>query len=341
MLVALLIVLVMGVLVLLGSPAVHRYVLRLAEQKLSVALNTQVSVGDFSLHFSGISPAVDAYRVTISGAAPHSEVPLLQADHVALAVRIVSVWHRNWYLQEVFVQHPVLRVQMDEHGATNLPHPRSSNSRSQTGVFDLGVRHAMPPEGEVYYNNRKTALDADLRDFEFTASFDSAKQRYDGILGYRGGRLKFGAYAPLSHQLQTSFAATPSALVLDRVDLTAGSSHLRLTATVRNYSKPVVEATYEASVDTGDLRGKLNQPALPSGILRLTGNLLYRQQADRPLLETLAAEGSLASSDLFVQQPGVRAEILDLGAPRTLSPGATLICAISTPSFWVAGLPAT
>ena len=146
---------------------------------------------------------------------------------------------------------------MDEHGASNLPQPPGGNSQNHTSVFDLGVRHAQLQQGEVYFNDRNIPLDADLRDFGFTVSFDPSPQRYSGTLDYQGGRPHFGPYAPIPHQSKVRFAATRLTLVLNGLELASGPSRLRLDATLRNYYQPSVEARYDASLDAGDLRLRL------------------------------------------------------------------------------------
>jgi translocation and assembly module TamB len=317
-----------AVVVLLHSSAFHAYVLRFAEQKLSAALKASVQARDFSLHFSGISPAVDIYGLAVGGAAPHADVTLLQVDHVRIAVRVTSVWYRTWYLQELRVDHPVAQLVVDPNGNSNLPHPPSSNSQSHTSVFDLGVRHAHLAGGEVYYNDYQSRLDADLRDLGFLAVFDPASQRYSGSLSYRDGHFKFGQYAPLPHELQAEFEATPAGLTLKRARLASGRSRIELAATVQSYNHPSVQGHYQATLDAGDLRRTLNQPALPSGILALNGKIGYRSEASRPLLDTLTLDGNLSSRTLMVEQPTFRSEVRDLAAHYSLARGDVEIPAL-------------
>src|SRR5262249_29982279 len=130
----------------------------------------QLKMRDFSVHLSGLSPAVDMYGVVIDGAAPYETPPLLEVDHLAVGIQITSLMQRKWYLKDIIINHPVARVFVGENGATNIPQTKSSDS--QTSIFDLGIRHVMLGQGEVYYNDRKSVLDADLHDLEFQSSFD-------------------------------------------------------------------------------------------------------------------------------------------------------------------------
>ena len=45
------------------------------------------------------------------------------------------------------------------------------NSGTQISVFDLGIRHLLLERGEIYYNNRKSELSADLHELTLQSSF--------------------------------------------------------------------------------------------------------------------------------------------------------------------------
>jgi len=108
----------------------------------------------------------------------------------------VSLLQRKWYLNDIVIDHPVARILVDENGNTNLPMSKSDQS---TSVFDLGIRHVMVGKGEVYYNDRKSVLDADLHDVEFQASFDPAIKQYSGGLSYENGQIHLQDLNPMVH----------------------------------------------------------------------------------------------------------------------------------------------
>ena len=55
---------------------------------------------------------MDLYGVTIDGASPYPNPPLLQVDHVQTGVRIVSILTKTWYLSSFQLDHPVVCVYM-------------------------------------------------------------------------------------------------------------------------------------------------------------------------------------------------------------------------------------
>ena len=165
---ALLVIAAIAVTCVLHSARFHNYVLATVQKKASESIGTQVQLQNFALHLSNLS--LDLYGLTVHGAAPYPNPPLLQVAHAEVGVRIVSVLHQKWYLDSFVVDRPVVKVFTDAHGVTNIPVIKSSgSSSSNTSLFDLGIRHAVLDQGAVYYNNRQSVLSADLHNVDFRA----------------------------------------------------------------------------------------------------------------------------------------------------------------------------
>ena len=96
----------------------------------------------------------------------------------------------------------------------NLPTLKSSDSSSNTSAFDLGVRHAVIDHGELFYNDKPSALDVDLHDLEFRAAYNSSLNQYKGRLAYFNGNAAYGALHAIPHSLDVQFDTTPSMLHL-------------------------------------------------------------------------------------------------------------------------------
>jgi translocation and assembly module TamB len=321
----LLLLIAVGITVLLRNARFHSYLLRTAQQKATEALNTQVRLQNYTLQWSGISPTLDLYGVVIHGANPYPNPPLLQVDRITLGLTITSLLHRSWYVNEIRVEHPVVQVFVDKRGIDNLPQTKSSEQKNKISIFDLGVRHALLNNGEIYYNNRKSVLYADLHDLNFQATFDSSQTRYEGTLGYRNGTLRLETFNPMVHNLEARFSATPQAFTLERATLSSGSSQFILTATLEDYVHPKAHATYEAVLDGGQLRRIMNNPSLPVGLLRASGSLDYISQPNVPMLSTLTLNGDLSSRVLTLQTPSFRGEVRNIGARYSLEKGNVLV----------------
>ena len=312
---------VLTIYVLLHNESFHQYVLKKAEQQAFAALGTQVHARDFALHFRGISPSLDLYDVVVAGANPYPNPPLLTVDHLHLGIRVVSLLSKTWYMDDVTINHPVVRVFVDAHGTDNLPQTKSSNQQSNTSIFDLGVRHALLDNGEVYYNNKKSVMNADLHDLNFQSAFDSSQRRYSGSLSYKDGSLKLENFNPIPHNLNAQFDVTPQQFTLKNANLSSGNSQFIVNATVSDYLHPHVQATYQAVVDAGEFRKTLKNASLPIGVLHADGSLDYQAKPDTPMLAIVVVDGGLNSNALQVVTPTMRTDIRDIGARYTLRQG--------------------
>ena len=318
-LVALILVIVIGVYVLLHTAAFHNYVLGTVDQKASAALNTRVDLQNFALHLSTLG--LDLYGLTIYGVGPGANTPLLQADHLAVGVTVTSFLHRQWYLNYITIDHPVAKLIVDANGNTNLPTLQSSGN-SNTNVFDLAIRHILLDRGEVYYNDRKLPLNADLHELQFKSSYDTTGGgRYYGTVSYRDGHLQYGTYAPLPHDLQAQFDARRSGMTLSNVTLKSGQSQVLLNASLDNYANPKLHANYVVILALGELRNVLQDPTLPAGVVLLNGNADYVSVPGKALLDNASLQGSIRSRELQVRTPSLRTDIRDLNARYNLANG--------------------
>jgi len=313
----LILVVVVGIYYVLHSQRVHDYVLQTAEQRASAQLNTRVTLQNFAVHFTNLG--LDLYGLTIYGVGPGANQPLLQTDHLSFSVRVISALHRQWNLDGVTVDRPVVNLIVDANGNSNIPTP---SSNSNTNVFDLAIRHILLDRGEVYYNDHKTPLTADLRDLTFQSSYDNTGGgRYFGSISYQDGHLQYGSYAPLPHALQAQFDARRSGMTLSDVTLKSGQSQVMLNASLTNYANPQVHAKYILMLATGELRGVLNNPSLPAGSVLVNGSGDYASVPGKPLLNTTSLEGTVRSALLQVRTPQLRTDIRDVSASYSLHNG--------------------
>ncbi|MGZ4875125.1 MAG: translocation/assembly module TamB domain-containing protein [Candidatus Angelobacter sp.] len=310
------------VLLLDHNEGFRRSILAKVENSLRESTGARLEVRDFNLRLSTLS--VDLYNVVVHGTEANSSQPLLVVDHLQAGLTIDSLLTRKWHVRDVIVDHPVAHMAVNKAGENNLPKPeKKSSSNDNTNVFDLAIRELQLNRGEIYYSDQKTPLEADLHDFTVNAKYDPAQKKYSGDLGYNAGKIVYGTYAPVEHNLQAKFGVTPQQLTLDKLDLAAGESHVALNATVNDYSLPNMQATggYEATLATSDLKRIMKDSSLPGGTVKLTGQMKYQADPNRPMLETVSLAGNVRSSGLDVKMPSLQTEVRDLFARYQLSGG--------------------
>ena len=304
-----------GILVV-RSRAFHHYLLATVVEEAQQAIGGRVELGDFTLHLAGAR--VDLYRIAIHGTERDPQAPLLRADHLGLGLRIIPRRGGGINLQEIVVDHPVVHLSVDEHGHSNLP---QTPPPAPVNVFDLAIGHVVLNRGEIDYNDRQTPLDAEVRDLQTQVAFDALKREYDGSISYRQGRVRFGGYNPLQHEVEAQFAAASSGLTLNSLKLTSGSSRITAQARLQNYSNPVVDGSYDVLLATGDFKDLFKNKSLPAGEVSTKGTIHYRSKPGQALLDGLSIQGELGSPMLNIDSPQARASVRTLRGEYRLDEG--------------------
>ncbi len=310
---------IVTVAILLHSQRFHNYVLAKVDNIASQKLNTQVALENFTLHFSPLS--LDVYGLTVHGASPYPNPPILQLQHAHVGVRIVSLLHMKWYLSTVQLDHPVVQVLVDKHGVSNIPTPPPSNSQSNTSIFDLGIRRAILDQGEVFYNSEPQPLSADLQDVEFRAGFTPANQVFSGWLQYTQGRVLYGTFAPFVHDFAARFEYSPTTFQLDQAEISSGATKIFLAAAARNFNQPIIDAKYDITIDAGQMGRLMHNAALPAGLLHLRGSAAYQDVPGKLAIETAVLSGELTSPQLVIKTAKMQAAIANLAAHYSVAHG--------------------
>ena len=160
-----------------------------------------------------------------------------------------------------------------------------------------------------------------MYNLQLNAGFDHALSRYHGVLSYAQGKIQYGGYAPVLHNLETSFSITPARLTVDRLAVAAGPSRIVAHGEVENFSSPSVQAVYDAQLSSGDIARILQDASLPEGMVHVTGSLTHQGRGNAPFLRSAVIAGDLSSSVLQVKTQAGRTEVRDLSAAYKLAGG--------------------
>jgi translocation and assembly module TamB len=294
----------------LRSSRFRGYLLVQIEKQASATVGTEVRVRDFALQLRQLT--AEAYGITVRGNQPAPASPLVQVEHLKIRLKIVSLLGKKVDLREIVLRHPVVNLQVRKDGTTNLPIIPKSNSNTSTNLFDLGIQHVLLEGGEVYYNDAKTPLDADLHDLQFEINAAPIGKSYNGCLSYRNGRILYGDMKPLPHDLTTSFNATPSEFELKPLLLRVASSMIELKGRVWNFSQPSAVGSYDITIHPQDAASALRNAALPAGDVTLTGSVRYQQQDNLPPIRALALNGVLRAHELTVSTNDLNAAVRNI-----------------------------
>ena len=289
---------IVSVFFLMRSRGFHRFVLAKIEQTASESTGGRITIQRYDFHWSNLS--ADLYGIVIHGREKPGTQPLLEVNRLFVDVRIVSLLNKEVDLNEIIVDHPVVRYVTYPDGTSNIPQPKTPKQQSNTNLFDLGIKHVLLDRGEVYYQQQKQDLDADLHDLRLEVKFKTLQNRYDGTLSYDNGKLRMGSARSVPHALRANFNADRNGANLQSAEMDLGKSRVWLNAQLQNYNAPQLTGNYRMVLHPQDFRDALNNPDLPSGEITLAGNLGYNAADARPLMQAIAAEGRLSSPQLVV-----------------------------------------
>jgi translocation and assembly module TamB len=311
-------IVIFAALIILRTPQFHRYVLTKIMEQGQASTGGRLVVQDWNFRLRPLT--VTLYGIALHGSEAPNQKPLLQIDRLTVGVRAQALLHRNLQLRELLIQHPVANVFVNEEGKNNLPTPPPKQTSSTTTIWNLAIGHVLLNHGEIYYNDKKTPLDADLHDLRTEVVFDPVETRYSGMLSYTDGRLQYASYSPLPHDLRAQFSATPQGASLNPVVLTVGSSRIAVRADLANYHNPTVNATYDVLIHTQDFES-LSPAATPSGDALLTGKLHFANQPNQAAIRAMSVDGNIQSLELQVTSREGRLAIRKLDGDYHLADG--------------------
>ena len=316
-------VIVIGIAVLGGyfylrSTAFRQFAIRKIVEQANEATGGRTQIGGLDFNLSTLTAHL--YNVVIRGNESPDASPLLQLDKLTVALKMQSVLHRKINLSELLIEHPVVHLQVNREGKSNVPVGPPSKSSSQTNVFQLAVGRTVLTRGEINYNDRKTPVDADFYDLGTDIAFDSSATRYRGSISYDRGRVRYGEYAPLPHNLNAQFSATSAEFSLESAVVKVASSSATLHANVTNYSNPLVAGDYDIRIHTQDLAA-MSPTAKASGDVSLRGKIHYVSGSNQPFLRSIAIEGQMGSEALSAVAAGKRVEVRKIKGRYQLANG--------------------
>lgn len=305
---------------LLRSAAFHRYLITKIEQTANESTGGRVEIGKLDIHPGKLS--ADVYGIEVHGTEPAGSQPLLAADKFSLTLKIVSLLQKKVDLSEIVLEHPVLHLISYPDGSTNIPRPDTPKKEGKpVNVFDLGIKHVLLANGEIYFNQQKTPLNAELHQVRAEVSYNLVADRYDGSLSYRDGRLQMAKAQPLPHDLDATFTATPSRFSLNPAVLRVAASSVKLQANLNDFSNPRLDGSYQILLHTPDFQSLAQGSPLPAGDVSLSGSLSYATQPGVPFLRGVLLDGRLDSRELAIVNPQVRTAIRSLHVSYKLANG--------------------
>jgi translocation and assembly module TamB len=262
---------------------------------------------------------IELYGIVLHGSEPVTAQPLLQIQKLTVGVKLGALLDRKVQLSELLIEHPIANLIVSRDGVNNLPTP-PTKTKSNTTVWTLAVGHISLTRGEIFYNNTKSEIDANLYNLRTQIHFDPALTQYSGSVSYQNGTLRYLDYRALTHSLEARFSATPAGATLDSLLLRIGSSQVIAQGHLVNYASPDINASYRVVIHTQDF-SFLSQAAAPAGDLQIDGKMQCHDIAGQPLVRNLSADGTISSRSFEATFTEARVEVENLAARYRVAEG--------------------
>src|SRR5581483_3410627 len=180
----LLVLLFVGGYAVLRSQRFHQYVISKVTEKLSQSTGGTVTIESYDFYPTKL--ATDVYGIVVHGTEPSSQAPLVAIDRLSLRLKILSVVRHQVNLNELIIVHPVVHLLAGPEGTLNIPSPKAAkDTSSETNIFDLAVGHVGIENGEIFYNDVKIPLQAQVDDLTSDIKFGALSKGYQGSLAYK------------------------------------------------------------------------------------------------------------------------------------------------------------
>ena len=290
--------------VFVRTAAFHRFVLAKIVQATDNATGGRLEIGNFTIHWTGLR--VDFYDLRLRGTESARQPALFATDHLNVGITVISILRRKFTLERIVLDRPSLYLRVDAQGHSNLP---QSSAKAQAAdenstvaqLFDMAIQRLVVNSGTIDYNDVQIPLSADLHDLQATANLNNLARAYHATLAYDRGRVEVRNFNPVVHNTQVELMATPSGIVVNELLLTTARSRFAVSGQISDYAHPAVQASYQGSVQTGELAEIMKVGSLPAGIVALHGTMHYENSANKTFLDALKVTGTLDSAALLLR----------------------------------------
>jgi len=257
----------------LQSPSFADWVRRKVIASIEDATGGRVEMAAFRWNLS--QWAFEADNLTIHGLEPPGELPYVHVDHTLVRLHIISFFQRQFSVEQLQLQHPVIHVIVYPDGKTNAPEPKIkvvSNKTPVQELFDLAIARANLRDGMLLLNQRKLPLDFSVNDVVASMTYDAGARRFDGSVQVGKMDIKYQDYRDVAAQADLQFSLWHNQAEIKSLKLTSESSSVQASGKVTDFSDPQIQLTYTSSINATQLGAVTRVSQLRGGTLVLDGS---------------------------------------------------------------------
>ncbi|MGA2695716.1 MAG: translocation/assembly module TamB domain-containing protein, partial [Terriglobales bacterium] len=228
-----------------------------------------------SIHIIPFELRVEVRDLTIHGREASSEIPYAHVDSLSAKIKIISVLGAEFGFHSVDLDHPVIHIIVYPDGSTNQPDLKISNSSGGNPVerlFALSISRLSVRQGRLFWNDQVIPLDFVVDDVVADMNYGILRRRYEGNIRLGKVDCKLQNYRPFSGTLAVNFDLGSNDVTIQSLKVVSGKSQLEAHGRIGNFLSPAGEATYEITLDAGEIGAILREPRLRTGSVKLAGS---------------------------------------------------------------------
>ncbi|MFZ0979553.1 MAG: hypothetical protein WAN23_09135, partial [Candidatus Acidiferrales bacterium] len=243
----------------------------------------RAEIGGF--HFNPWRLNVGISNFTVHGLEEPGAPPLFHADRIDASVRVLSFFGHQFALEGLTIDKPEVAIAVDKNGHTNVPSPkqRGPSRPWRSTLFSLRIGQLALRGGGVSYNNRRTPLALDGRNFECTLHYDapaSGADSYVGSFQWKQVRLAAKRDMPFRFDVSAKFTLHRDSFELQELVWTGPHSQLNLRADLASFARPDWDFRYRGRLSLDDVRMIFHRASAPRAITDFSGQAHYMASVD-------------------------------------------------------------
>jgi translocation and assembly module TamB len=220
----------------------------------------------------------EADDLTIHGLEPAGEIPYAHADHLAIQIKIISLFGREIGLHYAELDRPVIHIMVLADGSTNQPVPKVERDKKGSAVqslFRLAMDRFDLRDGVLLWNDQRLPFDLAGEQMKSVITYDAAGNKYDGKVAVGQVKAKYKTYLPVLSSASVDFSLHPSVVEVQSLKWSSGASSFTSSGALKDFDDPHVTLGYRAVIDLRQAGQILQYPALRGGKLEVNGRGEY------------------------------------------------------------------
>lgn len=298
----------------LTSPQFRDFVRRRLVTQLEDITGGGVEIGSLQWNLSKLE--FDVHDVTIHGLEGPGEIPYAHADRLLVRVKILSVMEREIGLRWLQIDRPVFHLIVYPDGHTNQPTPKAVVKQEGSPVqqvFALSINHAELNDGRLIVNDKTTPLEFAANNLGATMVYVAESHRYDGTVKFGSLTTKYANFLPADANAEVQFRLSNDSVEFPAFHLKTTLSKFDGSGKLTNFSHPVADVTYRATIDSKELAPITRTHELRGGTFDLSGAAKFENGR-------LRSQGRLVVRSGSYLVPAIRLANIDLAADYAFDP---------------------